>query len=225
MSTFHSDRSFVAIIGDIRGSRSLTQRREIQENLGIILQEINEGFEADIAAKFLITLGDEFQGLLFDGRSLLKIIEKIKMSLYPVTFRFGIGMGRITTDIYPEMALGADGPAFYRARSAIELLKENESKKKAVLSDLSFRFEEKNSTTERLLNTAFTLLYSLEQTWTDRQREIITDQLFHQDGQKASALRLGITQSAVHKALSAGSYYTYEKALKEITSVMEEISI
>lgn len=225
MSTFHSDRSFVAIIGDIRGSRSLTQRREIQENLGIILQEINEGFEADIAAKFLITLGDEFQGLLFDGRSLLKIIEKIKMSLYPVTFRFGIGMGRITTDIYPEMALGADGPAFYRARSAIELLKENESKKKAVLSDLSFRFEEKSSTTERLLNTAFTLLYSLEHTWTDRQREIITDQLFHQDGQKASALRLGITQSAVHKALSAGSYYTYEKALKEITSVMEEISI
>lgn len=225
MSTFHSDRSFVAIIGDIRGSRSLTQRREIQENLGIILQEINEGFEADIAAKFLITLGDEFQGLLFDGRSLLKIIEKIKMSLYPVTFRFGIGMGRITTDIYPEMALGADGPAFYRARSAIELLKENESKKKAVLSDLSFRFEEKNSTTERLLNTVFTLLYSLEHTWTDRQREIITDQLLHQDGQKASALRLGITQSAVHKALSAGSYYTYEKALKEITSVMEEISI
>lgn len=225
MSTFHSDRSFIAIIGDIRGSRSLTQRREIQENLGIILQEINEGFEADIAAKFLITLGDEFQGLLFDGRSLLNIIEKIEMSLYPVTFRFGIGMGRITTDIYPEMALGADGPAFYRARSAIELLKENESKKKAVLSDLSFRFEEKNSTTERLLNTAFTLLYSLEHTWTDRQREIITDQLFHQDGQKASALRLGITQSAVHKALSAGSYYTYEKALKEITSVMEEISI
>ncbi len=225
MSTFHSDRSFVAIIGDIRGSRSLTQRREIQENLGIILQEINEGFEADIAAKFLITLGDEFQGLLFDGRSLLKIIEKIKMSLYPVTFRFGIGMGQITTNIFSEMALGADGPAFYRARSAIELLKENESKKKAVLSDLSFRFEEKSSTTERLLNTAFTLLYSLEHTWTDRQREIITDQLFHQDGQKASALRLGITQSAVHKALSAGSYYTYEKALKEITSVMEEISI
>lgn len=225
MSTFHSDRSFVAIIGDIRGSRSLTQRREIQENLGIILQEINEGFEADIAAKFLITLGDEFQGLLFDGRSLLKIIEKIKMSLYPVTFRFGIGMGQITTNIFSEMALGADGPAFYRARSAIELLKENESKKKAVLSDLSFRFEEKSSTTERLLNTAFTLLYSLEHTWTDRQREIITDQLFHQNGQKASALRLGITQSAVHKALSAGSYYTYEKALKEITSVMEEISI
>ena len=225
MSTFHSDRSFIAIIGDIRGSRSLTQRREIQENLGIILQEINEGFEADIAAKFLITLGDEFQGLLFDGRSLLKIIEKIKMSLYPVTFRFGIGMGQITTNIFSEMALGADGPAFYRARSAIELLKENESKKKAVLSDLSFRFEEKSSTTERLLNTAFTLLYSLEHTWTDRQREIITDQLFHQDGQKASALRLGITQSAVHKALSAGSYYTYEKALKEITSVMEEISI
>ena len=203
----------------------MTQRREIQENLGIILQEINEGFEADIAAKFLITLGDEFQGLLFDGRSLLKIIEKIKMSLYPVTFRFGIGMGQITTNIFSEMALGADGPAFYRARSAIELLKENESKKKAVLSDLSFRFEEKSSTTERLLNTAFTLLYSLEHTWTDRQREIITDQLFHQDGQKASALRLGITQSAVHKALSAGSYYTYEKALKEITSVMEEISI
>ena len=151
MSIFCSDRSFVALIGDIKGSRSLTQRREIQEQLEITLKEINEDFRDDIAAKFLITLGDEFQGLLFHGHSLLKIIEKIKISLYPVTFRFGIGIGQITTDIYPEMALGADGPAFYHARSAIELLKENEVKKKAVLSDISFKFEEKNSTMERLL--------------------------------------------------------------------------
>lgn len=42
------------------------------------------------------------------------------MSLYPVELRFGIGIGEITTEINTEMALGADGPGYYKAREAIE---------------------------------------------------------------------------------------------------------
>ncbi|HJC22647.1 MAG TPA: SatD family protein [Candidatus Eisenbergiella merdavium] len=225
MRSFHSDRTFIAVIGDIQGSRSLQQRGEIQNRLEAVLKEINESFEDDIAAKFLITLGDEFQGLLFNGKNLLKIIEKIKFELYPVTFRFGIGTGHITTDIHPDMALGSDGPAFYHARAAIDLLRKNENRKKAALSDLFFQSEKDDRSIERLLNTAFSLLYTLEQTWTDRQREIIRDLLIHQDGQTKTADRMGITQSAVNKALSSGSYYTYEKALKEVSAAMEELSV
>ncbi|HJA91704.1 MAG TPA: SatD family protein [Candidatus Eisenbergiella merdipullorum] len=222
---FYKNRSFIAVIGDIRESRTLEHRRKVQEHLETVLKELNESYSDDIAAKFLITLGDEFQGLLFSGKNLLKMIERIKIELYPVTFRFGIGIGPITTDIHPEMALGADGPAFYHARSAIQYLKENESKKKSVLADICFKSEEENCSEERLLNTVFSLLCALEHTWTDRQREIIWDMLIHQDGQSKTASRAGISQASVNRALSFGSYYTYEKAIKEINTIIEEISL
>ena len=70
-----------------------------------------------------MTLGDEFQGLLFNGRKVFDIIPKIKMDIYPVEIRYGIGVGQITTSINTDMALGADGPGFYNARKAIDFLK------------------------------------------------------------------------------------------------------
>ena len=41
------------------------------------------------------------------------------------------------------MALGADGPAYYYARNAINLLKENEKKNKKVISDIYIEAENK----------------------------------------------------------------------------------
>lgn len=215
--------NFIAIIGDIKQSKSLEKRKEIQERLKVILKQINIKYQDDIAAKFLITLGDEFQGLLSNGANILKIAEEIKMQLYPVQLRLGIGVGRITTDIDPEMALGADGPAYYNARTAVNLLKENDKKHKMVPVDLCLKTEIKDNGNEILVNTIFELTKVIEGSWTDRQREIIWDMLKHQDGQKNTASRLGITQSTVQKALAAGNYYAYEKAMKTVESVLGEI--
>lgn len=127
------NKPFIAIIGDIKKSRELEKRQEVQNKLKIVLEEINEKYLEDISAKFLITLGDEFQGLLFDGRNILKIIREIQMSLYPVELRFGIGIGKITTEIDTDRALGADGPGYYNARKAIEILKINEKRRNQYL--------------------------------------------------------------------------------------------
>lgn len=55
---------YFALIGDIIGSRSIESRAEIQRSLGDKLREINEREgEKNLAAGFVITLGDEFQGL------------------------------------------------------------------------------------------------------------------------------------------------------------------
>lgn len=223
---FYFDKNpFIAIIGDIRDSRSLSLRNGVQEKLKIVLDGINNKYEQEIASKFVTTLGDEFQGLLSDGTSVLKIIEEIRMQLYPVDMRFGIGIGKITTDINTEMALGADGPGYYKAREAVEKIKENEKKKKAVVSDIRLEQEMGNEQQIVLINTVFELLKSIEQKWTERQREIIWNMLKYQDGQEKVACRMGITQSSVHKSLVSGQYYAYEKAMKNVQDILGEIRV
>lgn len=217
------EAQFIAVIGDIKNSKSLNMRNEIQERLRAVLDDINIRYKKSIAAKFLITLGDEFQGLLFNGKDILEIIQDIRMRLYPVELRFGIGVGKISTRIDTEMALGADGPGYYHARNAIEILKDNEKKNKKVVSDIRLEMEEENSSQVTLINTIFELEKTIEQSWTDRQREIIWDMMKNQDGQKNVAYRMGITQSSVQKNLAKGRYYVYENALRNVRNVLGEI--
>ena len=188
-----------------------------------MLERLNENYKEEIVSRFLITLGDEFQGLLCSGKAVLDMINEIRMEMYPVRLRFGIGFGQITTDIRTEMALGADGPGYYRAREAVELLKEREKKNRPVLAELCLKMDEKLRDKEILLNTVFDLMYVVESGWTDRQREVIWDMLLHGDGQQNTAGRLEITQSTVQKTLAAGSYYTYESALRNAAKILGEI--
>ena len=177
-NTIHS---FVAVIGDIKDSRLLENRKEVQLRLREVLERLNENYKEEIVSRFLITLGDEFQGL------------------------------------------GADGPGYYRAREAVELLKEREKKNRPVLAELCLKMDEKLRDKEILLNTVFDLMYVVESGWTERQREVIWDMLLHGDGQQNTAGRLDITQSTVQKTLAAGSYYTYESALRNAAKILGEI--
>lgn len=220
MDTIHS---FAAVIGDIKDSRHLENRKEVQVHLQEILDRLNEKYKDHIVSKFLITLGDEFQGLLCGGEYILDMVNEIRMEMYPVRLRFGIGFGQITTDIKSEMALGADGPGYYRAREAIELLKEREKKNRPVLAEICLRLDEKDQEKEVLLNTVFDLMYVVESGWTERQRETIWDMLLYGDGQQNTARRLSISQPTVQKALAAGSYYTYENALKNAAKILGDI--
>ena len=223
MNCFDASHSFVAIIGDMKDSRHLENRKEVQTHLQKILNQVNKKYEKDIASRFLITLGDEFQGILYTGKDVLRIISEIRIQLYPVCLRFGIGFGKITTDIRAEMALGADGPGYYRAREAVEQLKEREKRNRPVPSDICLKMDEKDRGTEVMLNTIFNLIYVVEKGWTIRQREIIWDMLLYEDGQQNTARRLNISQPTVQKALAAGGYYTYENALKNAAEILGEI--
>ncbi len=214
---------FAAVRGYIKDTRKLENRKEVQKRLQKVLDRLNRKYEEDIVSSYLITLGDEFQGLLCSGKNILNMINEIKMEMYPVRLRFGIGFGTITTDIRREMALGADGPGYYRAREAVEVLKEREKKNRPVPADLCLKMEEEDRDKEVLLNTVFDLLYVVEEGWTERQREIIWDMLVYGDGQQNTAARLSISQPTVQKALAAGSYYTYENALKNAAEILGEI--
>ena len=135
---------YYAIIGDIKRSKKIENRCEIQEKLKKILDNVNSIYNNDISAKFLITLGDEFQGLLEITAPILEIIKYIQREIYPIKLRFGVGIGNVSTLINHEAAIGADGPAFYAAREMIDFLREQEKKLKKQAADIQISVYEKN---------------------------------------------------------------------------------
>ena len=223
MFFFFYDNPYVAIIGDIKQSKKIEDRNGIQIKLKNVLEEINKKFESDISSNFIITLGDEFQGLLCSGKNTMHIVSEIERKMYPVRIRFGIGVGEIKTDIDKEMALGADGSAYYKAREAVEYLKNNENRKQSVTADVRIEVESESQGTTIMLNTILSLMTAIKDSWSDRQREIIWNMLEFQDSQSEVANRLNIKQPAVQKSFSLGKYYEYKDALDSIGKVLEDI--
>lgn len=218
-----SNNPYVAIIGDIKDSKKISNRSEVQKKLKSILDEINIKYNADISSKFIITLGDEFQGLLCNGANAMHMISDIERKMYPIHIRFGVGVGTITTDVNKEMSLGADGPGYYNARNAIEFLKNDEKKNQTNAADTRIEVEDDNQATTMMINTILSLVTVIKSSWSDRQREIIWDMLEHQDSQMDVANRLNIKQPAVQKSLAKGKYYAYKDAIDTIGKALEEI--
>jgi len=215
-------KPYIAIIGDIKNSKNLINRHDVQLQLNDVLDEISCCFESELASRFMITLGDEFQGLLCSGKYTLDIISYIERKMYPVNIRFGIGVGSITTDINPDMPLGADGPAYYYAREMITTLKKAEKKNMESLSNIKIYIDCQHEISE-LINSILALGTAVQSKWTDRQREVIYDYLEYRDSQCDMAHRLGITQSNVNKNLSASNFYTYKNSMDAVSRVLCEI--
>lgn len=114
----------VAVIADLVRSRRLapSHRSATQSTLEKILEEVNKAHGKEILAKFLVTVGDEFQGLLRDPTVLPDILWTIDRALAGVGLRVGVGFGTLDTEL-KEYALGMDGPAWHCAREAIESAK------------------------------------------------------------------------------------------------------
>lgn len=223
MFFFFDYSPYIAIIGDIKDSKKIDDRKNVQTKLKSVLNRVNEKYESAISSKFLITLGDEFQGLLREGDCVIDIIEEVQREMYPIQIRFGIGVGEITTDIYSEMAIGADGPGYYKAREAINELKCSEQKSKTQPAEIRIEIEDDRHSISLMLNTIFSLMAVIENNWSKRQREIIWDFEKHKGSQLECAERLMISQSSVQRSLMNGNYYAYKDAKDTVDNVLKEI--
>jgi DNA-binding CsgD family transcriptional regulator len=119
-----SRRDYIAIIGDMVNSRDFTraQRARIQIRFTGLVEKFNHRFQSSLRSQFVVTLGDEFQGLMKDPSVITDIIWDLEQRRELPQFRVGIGFGQIDTKI-PDKAINLDGPAFHNARAAIELAK------------------------------------------------------------------------------------------------------
>lgn len=204
---------YVALIGDIRGSRDLEDRAQVQERFERTLEDANETFDEAIAADLVITTGDEFQGLFTTPSAALEALVAVADELAPVRFVFGLGHGTLETKLKPQ-AVGMDGPCFHRARQALE----------AASQDQVFaRVSGFGSSTDPWANTVLDLVGALRQRWTDRQQAFI--RAYRElPTQRAVAERFEVSPSVVSESLTAASFHRVHDAETFLAQRLEEAS-
>ena len=113
--------SYIALIGDAVASRRLARaaRSRLQRGLRDGLQEVNRRWRRVIAARFAVTLGDQFQGLLTGPEALWEITHWLRVAVPEVDWVMAAGRGPIHTPL-ARVAPEVDGPCFHRAREALE---------------------------------------------------------------------------------------------------------
>ena len=196
---------YIALIGDIIKSRSINNRNEIQLILENILAGVNAEYEQFIAAKFLVTIGDEFQGLLKPSAPVYEIVGYIVESLFPIQIRFGIGLGVITTPI-KDIALGMDGPAFYFARESLKIAHERNG------HAIVFKSEKLGNVSEDAINMMLGSLAVIRKLWSESFREILS-YLRSGKNQKEIADLLQVTQPYISKLIK-NAYWKEVEALE-----------
>lgn len=192
---------YLVLIGDLEGSRDLAapERDRAQQKLKSVLADIKADGHV-FASPPTITLGDEFQTVYRAADALFLHIWRIQAALHPLFLRFGIGWGTLSTAINTEQAIGMDGPAFHRARSALEHLKENKGLFRIEGSDGDDRVS-------LLINRSLDLVTHEMRGWRQRRFAILCRL---KAGEKYTEIAdgLGISRSAFYKNVSAGALDT-----------------
>ncbi len=213
---------YLALIGDIIDSKKIEQRHFVQEQLNRCLKDINHAYSSALASNFSVTLGDEFQGLLYPHAPVFRIIDEINLALHPYHIRFGLGLGEIVTAINPKQSIGADGPAYWHARTAIQYVhQKNDYGYTQVAAHLT-NAEKTNQINALLASTEF-----IKANWRDSQRTVFKVLLAsgiyeEQFEQTLTAEKLGLTVSAFSKRLKSSGIKVYFRGRQAALSLLRE---
>lgn len=200
---------YLALIADVIDSKMVEERFDLQKQLEKTLQTMNELFGEFIASNFTLTLGDEFQGLLKADAPVFQIIDTLRSELTPTQLRFGIGLGEILTDIDPLQSIGADGPAYWNARAAINLVHQ-----KNDYGNTQIYFSCGKEKQDFFVNALIASGEAIRSGWRGSQEEILLDLLkrcvySENFSQQDLAQSLEINPSALSKRLKSSSIRVY----------------
>jgi len=114
---------YTTIICDLRKSRSLPNREAVQRKLIETIKEANVLYASTLVSPFLITIGDEWQGLLVQPGDYQKVLDFFRARLTGLSFYAGVGVGEVSIHDFELTVNQLDGPSFYKARAALTLAK------------------------------------------------------------------------------------------------------
>jgi len=209
---------YYAIIGDIRNSRKLTNRAEIQNQLIQTIQKINQKYHTSIEKNMSIMQGDDFQVLLNKPDHIFMIMHEIMMGIPEIDIRFGIGIGDLAFN-YNDGS--SDGKVWWHARDALDTLKKNQKYHVLIM------IHGQDETISKLCNQLLINNAIIHSEWTDSQKEFMY-KMFENYGLKDKiiqteiAKRFGYSNSTVSEKLSSTHYYAYIQNIKVIMETIEE---
>lgn len=216
---------FLALIADVIDSKMVQERLDLQKQVEKTLQKMNELFGDYLASRFTLTLGDEFQALLKVDAPVFQIIDTLRSELTPTQLRFGIGLGEIVTAIDPLQSVGADGPAYWNARAAINFVHQ-----KNDYGNTQIYFSSGKENQDFFVNALIASGEAIRSGWRDSQEEILLNLLkrsvySESFSQQDLAQSLAINPSALSKRLKSSSVRVYLRgragALASIQSIVK----
>lgn len=207
---------YVALIGDLVGSRRLDDRAGVQRELQRAMRRLNRDLPAGaLVAGLDFSSGDEVQALLADPVPLVRMLSELGEVLHPVAMRFGIGFGPLS--VAPRSpaprAAQLDGPCFHRARRSLE---------RAHALRAWARVEGFGDGLDLALETILELAGELRAGWTRRQTEIVHAARGRQ--QKAVAAELGVRPSVVSESLKAAHFEPLRRAEEALERLLRRFA-
>jgi len=169
-------------------------QKQLMSDFEYITQCINQQYRKQILSPLTITLGDEFQSVIINLSSAVKIIisleEKIIQTQPKFKLRYVLVEGAIDTPINEKIAHGMLGEGLTRARQNLMQAKGDGSR---------FHFELRNQKKHNALNSSFLVYQSIVDNWNvDKDRELIKEFLKLKDYKKV-ADNLGKSRSQIWK--------------------------
>lgn len=212
---------YFMIIGELSSVESIKNRLHEKEMLKEVLRKVNVKYGDVIASNFMLTVGNEFQGVLSDGTSIMEIIDWISVSMGHTELLFGIGIGDIETRI-SKLSIGVDGPAYWNAREAILAVHEDDDYGR---TNILIRGDE-NINIVHMMNEALRLCGYVESRWRDTQREVVEKSILlhgHDLGVKQIQLAkdMGLTTQALNQRIQSSGYYNYIRTRREIAQLLQ----
>jgi hypothetical protein len=188
-----------------------SQRGALQRRFAQLIVDLNREYRKKIASKFVITLGDEFQGLLKSATVIPDLLWRLEEDLPQREFRVGVGLGTLDTPLQ-KYAINIDGPALHTARAAIE-----HAKKARVLGGVFRGFGELDD----ILTGIGSLLWFQRSRWTESQRNIAS-LLRKGMSQIEVAGKLGIKRQVVSRQVLSSGCYPYIAAESAWRMILEK---
>ncbi len=207
-------KKVAVITADIIGSREIVDRGELQRKIKKVLLEINQNHSEEILAEFMITLGDEFQGLVKDIGKSYDVFSEIQTKLHPVGVHCGIGIGDIETAISDKVT-EMDGTAFHRSRKALVLAKESKAEVLINSGDPSF---------DETINIIVDLLSTIKKRWTKRQREVIKYYRSKENLKLEDVARVfDVTKQSISQILDAANWRLVTRTEEKIRNLLSNV--
>ena len=210
------DAPCIALIADMVKSREVSraERPEVQLSFSDFIADLNRKYRHAILARFVVTLGDEFQGLVTDPLIIPDLLWDMHYKFQMRQLRVGVGLGLIDTPI-GRNAINIDGPALHHARNAIDLAKKNK-----LLGGVFAGFGGSHD----LAFNGFARLLQHHRSRLKRQQRRVIELLRQSLTQTAIAGELGVSRQAVSLYARAAGWEAYQEGENGWRALLAEIS-
>lgn len=204
------------LMSDVIGSRSKDQKL-LMENFKLCTQYINKKYSEYILSPLTITLGDEFQGIIKDLDSTIKILLDIEEFIiennFDIKLRYVMVYGKIDTKINNEIAYEMLGEGLTNARNLLNNMKSSGNR---------FYIDSQNPQKNSIINNSFNIFQHIVDDWKINKDYLLISNLIKYKDYKIVSEKMNKERSLIwkrEKSLNLSSYNSIKEILNTITLI------